>query len=280
MKLTWLGCASVRLDCGNKTLWVDPFMSINGNADNPADEATFADAHEILITHGHFDHLMSIPEFNAEREIRVHCTDTPRETLLKCGIPEQRIRRFAVGEAFELGDTKISVFQGQHNKIDMRIALQTALRVGTSIRRAVEFMRIVAVHKSFPEADETVLFEVQSGGERVQIMGSLGLRENVARPELGADVLVLPFNGTSNPTPMAMRIVEAFRPKSVLLSHFDNAFPPMTSSVDLAPFISAMREKCPEIPVLLPKFGETVSVSAIKEIAAAPATEIRNVYIA
>jgi L-ascorbate metabolism protein UlaG (beta-lactamase superfamily) len=225
---------------------------------------------------------MSIPEFNAAREIRVHCTETPRETLLKFGLPEQRIRQFSAGQSFELAGNRISIFQGQHNKIDFKIALQTTLRVASSVRRIAEFFKIVAAHKSFPEADETVVIEVESDGKRVQIMGSLGLREDVQRPEPGADVLVLPFNGTSNPTPMAMRIMAAFRPKAVLLSHFDNAFPPMTSPVDLVPFFAAMRAQYPDVPVILPKFGEEYSLTSIALGAAesAPITKLRSGFVA
>jgi L-ascorbate metabolism protein UlaG (beta-lactamase superfamily) len=236
---------------------------MNADAENPTDEETFSEAREILITHGHFDHLMSIPEFNSVREIRVHCTETPRETLLKCGMPEQRIHQFSFGQTVEFDDAKVRVFKGKHNKIDSKIAIATTLRVATSIRRIVDFFNIVAVHKRFPEAEETVMFEVKSGNERVQIIGSPNVCEDAVLPEMGADLLVLPFNGTSNPTSMAMHIVETYRPKAVLLSHFDNAFPPMTAPVKIQPFIAEMRRKYPDIPVHIPTFGETFLVSSL-----------------
>jgi L-ascorbate metabolism protein UlaG (beta-lactamase superfamily) len=263
MIVTWLGCASVKLECGGKTLWFDPFMSMNDEAENVTDEETFADAREILITHGHFDHLMSIPELNSTQEIKVHCTETPHETLLQCGIPEQKLDLIKVGDTVDYGSVKVKVYQGKHNKIDFKIALQTAVRCLTSLKRFVGFWEIAGVHKHFPEAQETVLFEVCGDDKRALVAGSLNIPEDVEVPAPGADVLLLPFNGVSNPAPMALRMVETYKPKSVVMSHFDNAFPPMSAPVNLQPFLVEMAARYPDIPVRVPGFGEEITVGKI-----------------
>lgn len=235
-------------------------MSHFPGAENPASFETFEDAREILITHGHFDHLMSVPHYSDARQIRVHCTASPCETLLQWGMPKERIHSFAPGDQFSVGEADVSVYQGQHNIIDVGIAVRTGLRALSTPVRAFRFLNITRVHKSFLENGETVVFDVTHEGKRVLIMGSLGFRADVEAPPPGCDLLVLPYQGTSNPTPMALKIVETYQPKAVMLSHFDNAFPPMTSTVNTKPFLKAMAELHPEIPVCVPQFGQEVAV--------------------
>ena len=47
-----------------------------------------------------------------------------------------------------------------------------------------------------------------------------------------ADLLILPLQGRSDQDTYALRIVEKLLPKWVLLDHYDDTFPPMTSPVD------------------------------------------------
>jgi len=267
MELTWLGCASYKLVCGNVTLWTDPFISMSDEAENFTTEETFEEAREILISHGHFDHLMSVPEFNDQREIRVHCTETPHETLLKLGIPEQRINLCAPGETFHVGDVSVRVFQGRHNVPDFKMVLGAVLRTVSSPRRIVNFFRMAFANKQFPEAGETVIFEIKHGGKRVLSMGSPGLPEDVIHPSAGADLLILPYNGLSDLVPQSLDIVEKLAPKAVLLSHHDNAIPPLTGKTDTASFVEAMAELYPDIPVRIPDFGREMALAEIMGIA-------------
>ena len=231
------------------------------DAENLTDAETFAEAQEILISHGHFDHLMNVPELSAARELRVHCTDAPRKTLLRCGVPERQIHCCAPGDAFDVEDVSLRVFQGRHNVPDAKMTLGVAFRALSSVRRAGNFLKMANVHKNFPEAGETVVFEIKYGGRRILSMGSIGLPENAEFPAPGAELLILPYQGTSNPAPAAMRIVEALRPKAIVLSHIDDAIPPLTGRVHIKPLLKLMGKRHPEIPVCVPKFGEVMSLS-------------------
>ena len=68
--------------------------------------------------------------------------------------------------------------------------------------------------------------------------GSLNLREEQEYP-IGSDLLVLPYNGWEDNLPPAVRMIERLKPKKVLLSHWDNTFPPITSYIDRAPIRDA-----------------------------------------
>lgn len=260
MRLTWFGCASFRIECGDVTLWTDPFITMASNAENITDEGMFAATHEILISHGHFDHLMSIPECSAHHEVCVHCTDTPCKTLLRFGLPERQLHCCAPGDSFNVGNVGVRVYQGEHNIPDAQMVLGVIFRILTSLKNVMNFLKIFHIHGQFPEAGETVIFEITHGGKRIVFIGSPGLPEGADYPASGADVLILPYQGTSNPAPTALRIVDMLKPKSIILSHFDNAIPPLTGKIKLRPFLDTMYKQYPEISVCVPQFSEAITI--------------------
>jgi hypothetical protein len=52
-----------------------------------------------------------------------------------------------------------------------------------------------------------------------------------------------------------MPFIDRLQPKKVLLDHFDDAFPPISSNVKTGLFVSLMRQKYPGIPVICPQAG-------------------------
>jgi len=270
VKLTWLGTACIKLECGGvEPFWIDPFISMTKDAVNPTTAETFAGISKILITHGHFDHFHSIPELNSKYDIHVYCTQTPGERALRRGIPENKITLFEPGDAFELGGVSIRAYQSVHSKPDPKMQRQAVRRLLSSLTRAVNFLKLSAAHLKNSEANETMLFEMMAEGRRIVMVGSPRLPEDEELPEPGADLLILPFSGVSDPTAQSYGIIEALRPKAVLLNHFANDFPPMTDNIDkeIAAFIEGMREKYPDVPVTWPKFGEEMELSEILGIA-------------
>ena len=62
------------------------------------------------------------------------------------------------------------------------------------------------------------MYEVHAEGKRVQVMGSLGLQEDQEYPQ-GADLLILPFQGSEFLEAVALEVVERLQPKRILLDH-------------------------------------------------------------
>lgn len=62
-------------------------------------------------------------------------------------------------------------------------------------------------------------------------MGSLGLSENEDYQE-GADLLCLPYQGSSTLEAHARKVLQRLKPKAVLLTHFDDAYPPVSDTVE------------------------------------------------
>lgn len=65
----------------------------------------------------------------------------------------------------------------------------------------------------------------------------------IAFDPTGADVLVLLFQGRSDPSHLGESLVRRLRPKAVLLDHYDDSFPPMTARIDTTAFEALIQEK-------------------------------------
>ena len=104
MKLTWFGTASIALETENTRILFDPFIRRNKKL-LPVTVADYCGYDAILITHGHFDHLMDVPKImKADQDVPVYCTKTPRASLMRDDIPPQRIHCIERGDTFAIGD--------------------------------------------------------------------------------------------------------------------------------------------------------------------------------
>ncbi|MCD8316912.1 MAG: MBL fold metallo-hydrolase, partial [Eggerthellaceae bacterium] len=87
MEIIWYGTASILMQDGDTSLMFDPFLK-----DDPSSEDSEIQRHlrrqafkgqsNILITHGHFDHLSSVGKLYKDEECAVYVTRTPYDTLV------------------------------------------------------------------------------------------------------------------------------------------------------------------------------------------------------
>ena len=83
MRLKWYGTATILLEQDGTRLLFDPFLSLNANTFKPPiDELSKVD--NILVTHGHLDHIVDIPAIlnHGGGQANIYCTAGPRETLV------------------------------------------------------------------------------------------------------------------------------------------------------------------------------------------------------
>ena len=60
MKLIWHGTASIEMESGGRRIIFDPFVPLKGSK-VPVRIEDFDSFTDILVTHGHLDHICSIP---------------------------------------------------------------------------------------------------------------------------------------------------------------------------------------------------------------------------
>ena len=61
-------------------------------------------------------------------------------------------------------------------------------------------------------------------------------------------------------TKYSLPIIEKIGPKTVILDHFDNAFPPITGHINADKFVKTMAKKFPDMKVIVPKYHEKIEI--------------------
>lgn len=257
MYITWMGNAGFRIETGKDKILIDPFVELPGG-ENPNTLADFLDPEDevVLVTHAHVDHLYYIPDILEQSDKSVFCTEAAArqiEQFAECG---DHVAVLQIGEDYRIGDVKLHVWQGQHVRFDGRLIART-LMPHHLLHRVRNLPFLLWGLRTFHEEGETAAFELTAEGKRIMVMGSLGLAPDTKyRP--GMDLLVLPYQGSSYLVKETAKILDRLQPKAVLLSHFDNAFPPISQTVDTRPLKAMMDRKYPQIRVVKPTAGKRI----------------------
>lgn len=234
MEIRWYGTASVELRSGEDRLLFDPFVPLKGaEITFPVSEYDHFD--HIVVTHGHMDHISSIPGIlRRNPQAKVYATATPCRTLQKKGVKATSLVTVEYGQELQLGAFTLVAYHGQHARL--KSVTPALLRQMLSSTQRGNLPRLLWDHLHCPENDETLLWHIRAEGKELCLMGSLNLRQDVDYPT-HADVLLLPYNGWVDNLPPAERVLQRLQPRRVILTHFDNTFPPLTQPLDLTPLL-------------------------------------------
>lgn len=256
MKITWFGTASLMIESGHERILIDPFLPLNG-AENHPSLLDYQKTDAVLITHGHIDHLGSIPLIMQAADITVYCSRRPASTLEKMGVDSDQIAVIRPGNTLFFGQAKVTPIAGKHIHFDARLVRHTLLNTRI-LRHFRNFLWLLIRNPFYPEGKETLAFQIDAEGKRILVLGSLSLKEHTKYPE-NVDILVLPYQGASDLVAPALSIIEQIKPKAVILDHFDDAFPPISQQVDTRPLKKALAEHYPDLPVVKPTAGKPIT---------------------
>ena len=246
MKIIWHGTAALTLSCGGVTLAVDPFIGMpvgmsGGERLNSQRADALRKADAVLATHGHFDHIYDIPALYAGSATPVYATKTPVTTLTEKGVKPDRLYTLTPGQSIVIGSFCVTAYQSRHCTFDLAVILKTVFRKA-AVRHPKRLFDLLRLNRDYPENGETLFYEITADGKRLQIMGSMGMADGADYPT-GADLLILPFQGTGNPAATVRPIVDRLKPKRILLDHYDDAFPPLSAQIATERFEREMCEK-------------------------------------
>lgn len=258
MRITWYGTAAILLETEDERLLFDPFVQLKGG-ENPNTLDDFLQEENICITHGHLDHLFFVPQILEEGDATVHCTAAAAASIASFTDLTGNVVLIRPGDSWNQGGFQITVLPGRHAKAGVKQMLRRAL----DLPRLFGHMRNAAflawANLKFPEHGETVVYRIEAEGKTILLLGSMGLDRDYAYPK-DADLLILPFQGPEDVTAQAIGMVERLHPHKILLDHFDDAFPPVSASVDTRRFKKVMEEKFPAVQVVKPKAGKTIKI--------------------
>ncbi len=257
IKITWKGTACFELEaCGERILF-DPFVElIGGDHPNTIDEFLHEDT--IFITHGHFDHLFFVPQILEQSDATVFCTECPAETIARYTDETDYVAQIRAGQTIPIGKVSVKALKARHIVFD-RHYLNRTLKFSRILRYLKNIPFLLYANHEFKEGNETVAYEIRAEGRTILLLGSLALAEEEPYPE-HADLLILPYQGNNDLEREAAKIIERLQPRRILLSHFDNAFPPISRTVDISKFKKMMEERWPQIKVVKPTYGKTITL--------------------
>lgn len=237
--ITWYGTASVRIASGSSQLMIDPFFPFPDSRVKVPEDA-YSDCSSILVSHGHFDHIGSISSIVREGTV-VYCTKTPYRSLSRMGVSKENLRLIHEGSVFSVGDIRITAYKGKHIKLSPWDCFKTVFsrRVFHNHKGVIGKLMKIA---SCTERKESLCYLVEVCGKRILILGSLALAEDVDYP-VGADLALFPYQGSKKLFEIASDIYCRLRPETVLLTHFDDTFPPFSSEIDTSEIEAYLKER-------------------------------------
>ncbi len=239
INITWYGTASVKITAGSSQLLIDPFIPFRDSRIKVAVNAYSGCSH-ILVTHGHFDHISSIRDI-VRNDTNVYCTKAPYHTLFNKGVNEKNLRLIKPGSSFYVGDMHITAYKGKHISLNAWSILKTicSRRVMHNLKGINGKLKKIV---SCLEKKETLCYVVEVYGKRILILGSLALADGIDYPK-DVDIAFFPYQGSKKVCDIALRIYDKLRPQAVLLTHFDDTFPPFSSEVDTSDFEEHMKKR-------------------------------------
>lgn len=234
----WFGTNGWEITFGTRTILVDPWFGrfdtgfLVGKFDPKTpiktDEALIDQhirkADQILIGHGHWDHIADVPYIQRKTDAQVIGSESHANLLRAFGTPEIRIVPVKGGEYMEFDGYTIEVFPGLHS-------------VGPTKKFAVPG-RLYSVPSmpttvgELPEGDSLIYLITIGGSYRIFLMSSANFIERaIAGLKPDVALIATPFsNQTHEFTPRLLKALNY--PKVLLPTHWDNFERPFTEPVE------------------------------------------------
>lgn len=252
MEVRWYGTASLNFSCEGQTLLFDPFLMLNSGLKVTTEEELSV-LGDIFITHSHFDHLMHAAPIAIRGQRQIYCPDEGIKHLHRQGVPVERVHPVTPGQVIQKGPFTIRVLTGEHIKFDWPLVVRTFCS-WRAVGQLGSLLRLLTLHRQY-HSSQTLIYFLEAEGKSILHLGSLGLADNESYP-VEPDVMTLPYQGRSDLDIYALHMVERIRPRSLFLHHIDDAFPPVSSTVDPTKFIVRVQKKYPGLPVYIPQYRQ------------------------
>jgi Predicted Zn-dependent hydrolases of the beta-lactamase fold len=238
VRVTYLGTNGYQLEANGHALWVDPYftrISLTRAAfnfpigPNPQriDEAL---AHlngkpdAILVTHGHFDHLLDASVLITRSKARLVGSATAVNLAMRAGVPKNRCEPVKRGDATRIGPWRITALPASHDRLlFMGVPFNRQISGTAPPRRPADW--VCGEPLSYLVVANGFRIFIDSGGTPAVLPPS-----NIGSVDLAILGMALP-DSRARFAATVMRL----RPRYVLPSHQDNFFLPLGRGFRFAP---------------------------------------------
>jgi len=256
MELKWLGTAGFEFKTGDHVFLVDPFVSRNPYASpkqglNPGD---MKKASRIFISHGHFDHILDVPQIALQTKADIYCSEAAGRFLKNHQVDTRQIKAVRM-------DKKTFHFQGydgqavfsNHIKFDAKLVLSTLLKINMQV------FKLFSLFQKFP-CGQVLSWRFYIEGKIIQFFGSAGssLKALEKMGEIPIDILLLPLQGHSDICRIGVDYVTHLKPRIVIPHHYDNFFPPISKVINIQPFVNEIKKQGLKTRVVIPEINEVL----------------------
>lgn len=274
VQFKWFGTNGWEIAFGSKTILIDPwfgrfdsgFFSGKFNAATPltTDQALIdqhiGKADQILIGHGHWDHLADIPIIAKKTGAMVIGSETHGNVLRAAGVAEKQIVQVKGGEVMQFDGYTIEVFPGLHSMGPIK-------KYGVPGHLITAPPAAPSKVGDLPEGD-SLIYLITAGKTRIFSMSTANFIER-ALTGLQADIALLAsifYTQIHDFTPRLMKAINY--PRVILPTHWDNFEKPFSEppqdlrsvfgdpgNVDL--WVAEAKRVAPKSKVMMLKFFES-----------------------
>ena len=256
MNIIWLGTASLLIESGGHKILFDPYLRKLNNKLSPFPLDKICDVEAIFITHPHFDHYADVPDIMKYTHCPIYTNARGVEIAKSRGFDLSLIKRIDFGNEITFGDLSVKAHRGRHVIFDracvrgvVKRALMGKAITGLKLNRLNNHFKIDLYNDVFS-------YQLCEGDKSVLILGSANVDESVQN--IPVNLLIYPYQGRSDMLEYSLNLVKNISPEMVLLDHFDNAFPPLSSQMNVEEF-KRILEDTSDIKVTIPTENEKIS---------------------
>ena len=258
MEITWWGTAGFKVKTGAQVFLIDPYLSRNNTArpKQPLVPSDISRADQIFVSHGHFDHIFDTPAIASQTGSKVYCCPVAAGTLKQKGLNSDQVQGVPENNyTVALEGFRARAFFSQHVKFDRWLMVKTLARINLRIPRYLPLI------KEYP-VGQVLSWQFEIGGKVLQHFGSAGSTpkelERLGRQKI--DILLVPLQGHTRICDIALGYVQALQPRLVIPHHQDDFFPPISTYVDIRPFIKNVKRTCPKTEIRIMQINETITI--------------------